>query len=141
MQADSWWSAWEGFHAGSHGGNKVAVVPGDRDPVGQAFRPLRLATSILPFCIPVHAGMQADFWMNVWAGIHSGKRLSNKKPDAALGHSGPCGERASGLQPLTEVVERVLTRRAGFRPFHVDPKGGQRPFREAESSMKSIPFP
>lgn len=52
--------------------------------------------------------------------------------------SGPCGERASGLQPKAEAVGRVWTQRAGFSPFPVDPKGERSEFREAESSRKSI---
>ncbi len=43
----------------------------------------------------------------------------------------------SVLQPKAEGVERVLTRRAGFSPFPVDPEGERSSFREAESSRKS----
>jgi hypothetical protein len=43
----------------------------------------------------------------------------------------------SGLQPLAEAVDRVLTRRAGVSPFPVDPEGERSEFREAESSRKS----
>ena len=50
----------------------------------------------------------------------------------------PAWRTRSGLQPAAEAVGRVWTRRAGFSPFPVDPEGGHRPFREAESSRKSI---
>jgi hypothetical protein len=42
-----------------------------------------------------------------------------------------------GLQPQAEAVGGVLTRRAGFSPFLVDPEGERSEFREAESSRKS----
>jgi hypothetical protein len=50
----------------------------------------------------------------------------------------PVWRTRSGLQPLAEAVERVLTRRAGASPFPVDPEGERSEFREAESSRKSI---
>jgi len=43
----------------------------------------------------------------------------------------------SVLQPKAESVGRVLTRRAGFSPFPVDPEGERSSFREAESNRKS----
>ena len=49
----------------------------------------------------------------------------------------PVWRTRSGLQPLAEAVDRVLTRRAGVSPFPVDPKGERSEFREAESSRKS----
>ena len=49
----------------------------------------------------------------------------------------PVWRTRSGLQPLAEAVERVLTRRAGVSPFPVDPEGERSEFREAESSRKS----
>jgi len=49
----------------------------------------------------------------------------------------PVWRTRSGLQPLAEAVERVLTRRAGASPFPVDPEGERSEFREAESSRKS----
>ena len=50
----------------------------------------------------------------------------------------PVWRTRSGLQPGAEAVGRVWTRRAGVSPFPVDPEGGRRPFRAAESSRKSI---
>lgn len=50
----------------------------------------------------------------------------------------PVWRTRSGLQPLAEAVDRVLTRRAGVSPFPVDPEGERSEFREAESSRKSI---
>jgi hypothetical protein len=50
----------------------------------------------------------------------------------------PVWRTRSGLQPPAEAVGRVLTRRAGFSPFPVDPEGERSEFREAESSRKSI---
>ena len=49
----------------------------------------------------------------------------------------PVWRTRSGLQPLAEAVDRVLTRRAGVSPFPVDPEGERSEFREAESSRKS----
>lgn len=43
-----------------------------------------------------------------------------------------------GLQPQAEAVGGVLTRRAGFSPFPVDPEGERSEFRGAESNRKSI---
>jgi hypothetical protein len=50
----------------------------------------------------------------------------------------PVWRTRSGLQPLAEAVDRVLTRRAGVSPFPVDPEGERSEFRGAESSRKSI---
>ena len=49
----------------------------------------------------------------------------------------PVWRTRSGLHPLAEAVDRVLTRRAGVSPFPVDPEGERSEFREAESSRKS----
>jgi hypothetical protein len=61
-------------------------------------------------------------------------------------HTGCCCPRSqrplwgtrSGLQPQAEAVASVLTRRAGFSPFPVDPEGERSEFRAVESSRKSI---
>jgi hypothetical protein len=50
----------------------------------------------------------------------------------------PVWRTRSGLQPTAEAVGRVWTRRAGASPFPVDPEGGRRPFRGAETSRESI---
>ena len=84
-------------------------------------------------------------------GIHAtGQVMPEASRCAAAGEQGrhvPCccsgRQRAvwgtrSGLQPEAEAVGRVLTRRAGFSPFPVDPEGERSEFREAESSRKSI---
>jgi hypothetical protein len=49
----------------------------------------------------------------------------------------PVWRTRSGLQPLAEAVEWVLTLRAGASPFPVDPEGERSEFRGAESSRKS----
>ena len=47
-------------------------------------------------------------------------------------------ENAQRSPAEAEAVGRGLTRRAGFRPFPVDPEGERSEFRGAESSRKSI---
>ena len=82
--------------------------------------------------------------------MESGKAMPEASRCAAAGEWGrlmpcccsgtqrPVWRTRSGLQPLAEAVGRVLTRRAGFSPFPVDPEGERSEFREAESSRKSI---
>ena len=84
-------------------------------------------------------------------GIHAtGQAMPEASRCAAAGEQGrpipcccsraqrPAWRTRSGLQPLAEAVDRVLTRRAGVSPFPVDPEGERSEFREAESSRKSI---
>ena len=59
-------------------------------------------------------------------------------PCCCSGAQRPVWRTRSGLQPQAEAVGGVLTRRAGFSPFPVDPEGERSEFREAESSRKSI---
>ena len=54
------------------------------------------------------------------------------------GYQRPLWGPQSGLQQQAEAVASVLTRRAGFSPFPVDPEGERSEFRRAESSRKSI---
>ena len=58
-------------------------------------------------------------------------------PCCCSGAQRPVWRTRSGLQPQAEAVGGVLTRRAGFSPFPVDPEGERSEFRGAESSRKS----